>query len=98
MGADSGAELIPAQAGQGLHRLVLPAPAAIHSGQVAPLQEAAALVQSAVASARLLGSGGPRGLLQLEAGSWRLSLGQLSELRDTLAGLELELEAIIRSR
>ncbi len=97
MGADSGAELIPAQAGQGLHRLVLPAPAAIHSGQLAPLQEAAALVQSAVASARLLGSGGPRGLLQLEAGSWRLSLGQLSELRETLAGLELELANLCSS-
>jgi len=77
-----------------LHRLVLPAPAACSKFQAAPLDEAAALVRSSLTSGSLLGSAGPRGQLLLEAGSWRLTLGQLSELRGMLADLELELANI----
>ncbi len=91
------AELIPNQAEQGLHRLVLHASEAGKAANAAPLQDAAAVVQSAVANGRLLGSGALRGPLQVEAGSWRLSLGQLADFRDTLAGLELELARLISS-
>ena len=84
-GHAAAAVLIADASGQGCHRLVLPAPSP---------DPAAALSQQAVANAALLGAGPLQGAVLLEAGSWRLGLGPLSDIQRALAQHNLELVGV----
>jgi len=96
-GSPGGAVFMPDPSGQGVHRLVLPAPQEDATLRAPALLEAAGLVHRAVDSAALLADGPLQGAVVLDARSWRLGLSQLSEIQATLASRRLELVALASS-